>query len=512
MLFRDKNSAAYLFILANLCFAFLFTLAFGYGLTITYSIFTFVLLLTLKNRKMYSAVCLISALVAMVYCPVGLTFGPPDLNAITSMAYTDKSESVEFLLSLSVWKWLASCSVLFSAVACILLKHQVSFSLPRFFSVISFIVFFSSPLKAAYKEKAFSLMESHYPPVRFAHDAYGAYSQMNADKAFYQRNVDKPDSWQPARQEEKYDTVVVVIGESVRRDFMSVHGFPVTNTPFMQSVPGLTFSNYISSGPATVLSLTHSLYRFHEGNIEYNNSIVRLLSKSGYYTNWISNQGVFGGADSPVSLAGKQADEFHFIKSGSSNKFLFSPDEKMLPLVSEGLQRKGKKAIFIHLMGSHPVACVRTNGRYDVFFRNKEESCYVQSIKNTDAFLSGVQGMLKKSAGKWAMVYFADHGLMVTDRNSAEERLIHSDIYKSDYNVPLFITAYDVKEKVKIDAPRSGFDFIAMIAQVAGISEPSIHTRCDLLSNNRCAEERRVIKKNGTFVSYDSLPVEAPLY
>ncbi|MDK9586911.1 phosphoethanolamine transferase [Lelliottia wanjuensis] len=512
MSLRGNINSTGMFILASMVFSFLFNSAFGYGPAVAYSFFTFILTLTFRNEIVYFSAITLGAVIAFLYCPVGLTFGPPDLNAMTSVAYTDKAETLEFLMSISVWKWLIAVSILFSAASCCLLRKKTTFVLPRILSLLSIICFFSIPIKAAYQESQFSLLDSHYPPIRFVSDARNAYNQVNADKAFYQHNMKIPDDWGDDIHGGNYNTVVIIIGESVRRDFMSAYGFPINDTSFMQTRPGIIFTNYISSGPATVLSLTHSLYRFKNGKIEYNNSIVRLLSKRGYHTNWISNQGIYGGADSPVSLAGKQADEFHFVKNGSSNKFLYSPDEKMLPLVSEALNHKGKKAIFIHLMGSHPMACVRTSGQYDTFFRSKEESCYVQSIKNTDALLSHVYGMLGQNSQSWAMMYFADHGLRVVDKGTNEERQQHSDRYQNDYDVPLFVTTSGSKQSEKITAPRSGFDLIPLITQLVGINETSTDVQCNLYSEEVCRKERLVLKKDGTRVPYNALPREEALY
>lgn len=511
MSLRDNINPTWMFILANIVFSFLFNSAFGYGVETVYSLFTFILMLTFRNDIVYSAVIILGAIIAFLYCPVGLTFGPPDLNAMTSMAYTDKAETLEFFMSISIWKWLISISIILSALSCCLLRKKTSFVLPRALSLLSVVCFFSSTIKVACQDNTFSLLDAHYPPIRFVSDARKAYNQVNADKDFYQHNIKLSDDWIGDIHGGNYNTVVIIIGESVRRDFMSAYGFFVNNTPFMQLTTGVIFTDYISSGPATVLSLTHSLYRFKNGKIEYNNSIVRLLSKNGYHTNWISNQGVFGSSDSPVSLAGKQADEYHFVKNGSSNKFLYSPDEKILPLMSEALNRKGKKAIFIHLMGSHPMACVRTNGQYDTFFRSKEESCYVQSIKNTDAFLAHVYAMLGQNSDSWAMMYFADHGLKVVDKGTREERLQHSDEYQNNYNVPLFVTTSNMKERQIITAPRSGFDLISLITQLVGIAEPSTEIQCNLYSDELCSNDRVVLKKDGTLVPYNSLPREESL-
>jgi len=67
------------------------------------------------------------------------------------------------------------------------------------------------------------------------------------------------DDFQPNNSATPFDTYVMVIGESARRDFMHVYGFPINNTPFMDSANGILFNHYISAALSTIPSLTSSL-------------------------------------------------------------------------------------------------------------------------------------------------------------------------------------------------------------------------------------------------------------
>lgn len=110
-----------------------------------------------------------------------------------------------------------------------------------------------------------------------------------------------------------------------------------------------------------MLSLTNTLARSRGNAAELNNNIVTLASRAGFETWWISNQGRKGHFDSPVALIGESADHPYFTKSASSDDWAYSPDEQLLPQLDAALkQRDGKKFIVLHLMGSHPQACVRT--------------------------------------------------------------------------------------------------------------------------------------------------------
>ncbi|WP_160190864.1 sulfatase-like hydrolase/transferase, partial [Escherichia coli] len=67
------------------------------------------------------------------------------------------------------------------------------------------------------------------------------------------------DSWKILPGAPLYDTIVIVTGESVRRDYMSVYGYPEPTTPWLNTAPGLFIDGYTSAAASTVPSLSRTL-------------------------------------------------------------------------------------------------------------------------------------------------------------------------------------------------------------------------------------------------------------
>ncbi|MCN7438821.1 sulfatase-like hydrolase/transferase, partial [Escherichia coli] len=105
------------------------------------------------------------------------------------------------------------------------------------------------------------------------------------------------DNWKILPGTPLYDTIVIVTGESVRRDYMSVYGYPVPTTPWLNTAPGLFIDGYTSAAASTVPSLNRTLIYDYEQNPDSGNNVVALAAKAGYSTWWISNQGKLGEHD-----------------------------------------------------------------------------------------------------------------------------------------------------------------------------------------------------------------------
>ncbi|WP_149451587.1 sulfatase-like hydrolase/transferase, partial [Escherichia albertii] len=75
------------------------------------------------------------------------------------------------------------------------------------------------------------------------------------------------------------------------------------------------------------------------------------------------------------------------------------------------------KVIFLHMMGSHPNPCDRLHSwpnHYQEQFPRKI-ACYLASISKLDNFLGQLDGILRRHSRHFAMLYFSDHGLSVSD-------------------------------------------------------------------------------------------------
>ncbi|WP_232370202.1 phosphoethanolamine transferase [Xenorhabdus lircayensis] len=477
------------------------------------------------------------SLVGMAYTPIGLNYGYPDVNAVGSLIYTNQNETLEYISGLPVLTYLTAIAIFVLMMFAFKLNVTVSSKGKKWLFALFFISTFWSPAKGYIKsgfEDSSELLNTSLPEVRFFNDAYQSYMKVMSENSRFAKIIKYQDDWQPVIKEEQYDTYIMVIGESVRKDFLNAYGFPDKNTPWLDKANATVLTNYISAAPSTQLSLTNSL-AIHEANeIQLNNSIVSLAKKAGFETYWLSNQGMKGGFDSPVALIGQQAKHHTFLKEGGSDDRSYMPDENLLPYIRKALvKEKQKKLVVIHLMGSHPQPCARTNEQYSAYFHSKNISCYAQSIHNTDSLLAEIANMANQNQLHWTMLYFADHGLSFVNKNMDNENLTHNDSHKQNYQVPFIITGYDYSTKNisigstsieststqnaaqnqagknKINAQRSGLHLLSMLSTWLGVEEPRLVSECDWFSNQECQNQHTVISFSGEYKDFNHLGEDA---
>lgn len=471
----------------------------GYPFKLFYILFISIVLLYVQN-KLYRFFVLLFTILAALYLPVGLIYGSPTYNTVASFYYTDIQESREFISNIEIKYYFYSLFILVLGYLVSLIKvNALSYHKKTVIS-LTVLIFFFTPSKYALSGKYEKAANSGVPETRFFTELiYSVYSLINEIELYTSH-----DSFEVTKVNNQYDIYVIVIGESVRKDFMHEYGFKINNTPFMSSINGTFFTNYISAASSTQASLTHSLSLYP--NI--GNNIMTLANKAGFDTYWLSNQGFVGEYDGSVAAIGRRANNSFFIKRGSSDDKRVSPDTKLLPEFKSVLHSSdNKKLIVVHLMGSHTPFCTRTEEQYDHFYHNKKLSCYVQSIKNTDKLLSEIYLDLSKTKSKWSMMYFSDHALSLTYDKSD---LSHSDKYKQNYEVPFFITSYDSNQKKIINTRRSGLNFMSLFSEWTGIKARNIEYICDMLSENDCPKQNIIIDFNKNKRDFDILSNDYP--
>lgn len=233
-----------------------------------------------------------------------------------------------------------------------------------------------------------------------------------------------------ARREPR--TVVLVIGESARRDRHSIYGYGQVTTPFAQKADGLlAFANTVTLYPQTVDAVPVIVAKRDRASSEAPlPSVVKLFSNAGYHTAWISNQAAMGSDDSPVSIYAGQADYRSFARTLS--RYGSIPfDESLLPRFREQLAGKPiDRFIVIHLFGSHEEFSHRYPPEYVLL-----PDPYDNSVRYTDSILNTIRTELAARPGENALVYVADHGLKLGECDGRSE---HFDA-KGSYEVPLYI-------------------------------------------------------------------------
>lgn len=373
------------------------------------------------------------------WCTFGTTFN--DGFAI-SVLQSDPDEVVKMLgMYIPYLCAFAFLSLLFLAV---IIKYDVSLPTKKVTGILLLIVISGSLFFAcqfAYKDaknkKAFS---PYILASRFA--TYTPFFNLNyfalAAKE-HQRLLSIANTvpyFQLSVRDTGIDTYVLIVGESVRVDNMSLYGYTRSTTPQVEAQRKQIklFNQAISGAPYTALSVPLSLtadsvlsHDIHN----YPDNIINMPNQAGFQTFWLSSQSAFRQNGTAVTSIAMRAMETVYVRGF---------DELLLPHLSQALQQntQQKKLIVLHLNGSHEPACSAYPQSSAVFQpQDDQDACYDNSIHYTDSLLGQVFELLKDRRA--SVMYFADHGL---ERDPTKKNVyFHGgrEASQQAYHVPMFI-------------------------------------------------------------------------
>ena len=265
-----------------------------------------------------------------------------------------------------------------------------------------------------------------------------------------------------ATGEQPIKNIVVLIGESVRKQNMSLYGYQRETTPIEVSEVNnmLLYKNAYSPAAITNMSVPIVLSNINIDNYQkelkkLSDNIVNVANHSGYNTFWYSTQ---GGAHGITAIA-----------TFSKNKrYINGYDEAVLPYLKEALKDTSpKKLIVLHINGSHPYACDKYPPKESVWEGGIDE-CYDNSIRYTDKVIGQIFELLKNENS--ALVYFSDHGQI-----KENEIYKHGD-YREAVQVPYFVwfspSIKTDKKGQKIEEPTSITTVYSKVLELMGIKNP----------------------------------------
>ena len=231
----------------------------------------------------------------------------------------------------------------------------------------------------------------------------------------------------------KPHTIIMVIGESATRDFMSAFNSMEDNTtPWLKEQKDIILAKNAYAGawntvPALERALTEANFY---NNAEFNSSIsiIDIAKKAGYKTYWFSKQGKVGVYDTPITLVAETADVSMWDGSSPYDESLLDDLQKVNP--------QENNFVVLHLMGSHIDYNNRYPSKYQIWTdpdTSGRLADYKNSLLYTDTVLKEIFEYGERHLNMDAMVYFSDHG---TDPNRSrdpdESRFI-------GLRVPLFV-------------------------------------------------------------------------
>ena len=215
----------------------------------------------------------------------------------------------------------------------------------------------------------------------------------------------------------KPETIIVVIGESATRNYMSAFTPMDDNTtPWLSA--NKTNSNFIllqnaysceyNTGPSLSHALTESNYYT---NLNFNKSLsfIDIAKKAGFETYWFSNQGVIGPADTPITLVAETSNHIRWICQDDTET---QYDGELINYLKNVNPNKNNLVV-IHIMGSH----IDYNNRYPKEFQKWTDpgetgrlADYKNSLLYTDHVLQKIFEYANANLNLSTLLYFSDHG------------------------------------------------------------------------------------------------------
>ena len=295
-------------------------------------------------------------------------------------------------------------------------------------------------------------------------------------------------------------TVVLVLGESMRRNYMHCYGYPLENTPKQDSLVGtgdlVLFSDAISSAAWTASSISQSVsFYTQEGpEKEYYKypALPLVLSKAGYYTYWVSNQETQGTGIQPVATLASTADSTRFVRNRTYGDWNASPDSDILPLLFDRTKTPAGKDLFevVHLMGSHTPYSDRyihekapftvdqlpktlPNGKpTPTDAKRRGIICdYVNSIHYNDQIVAQI--FQRYSQTPAIVIYLSDHGQAVFENPERPDYYEH-EVSEAGLMIPLMVYT----------SPALREEHPEIYEQIVAAKDRKIMT--DLLANSIC--------------------------
>lgn len=397
-----------------------------YGIIASYLIF---IVLHRLSYWIFASIFLFVLITCILFLPQVIWFGHPPVTMVGALFESDFKESQEFIQSLPIYSYLSSISFFTFGLWVLYLgkkaSHLHSFSIKSLsitlgLSLLSTILTLYKPVKESYTTgEPFHLYYSRTAIISFYASIYSSIQQYRVYRDELEKTIYEKPSWKITTTQPQYQNYVIVIGESVRRDYMSLYGFPLENSPFLKSVKGTIIEGYTSVAPNTTPSITRTFIQLKDNRFIYANNIITLAKSAGFETFWLSNQGYAGEFDTPISKIANLCDVKTFTKKteyGSMNYY----DSQLLPIFDQYLKQPfHKHRLFIlHLAGSHQSFKKRLETPLHFDFINADMSAYLQTIEQTDTLLKNIYNKLQNTHKPFSMLYFADHGLMTQDRNN----------------------------------------------------------------------------------------------
>ncbi len=244
---------------------------------------------------------------------------------------------------------------------------------------------------------------------------------------------------------------VLILGESMRPDYMHCYGYNLKNTPMIDSLVQKgelhLFSDVVSPSHSTAGSITNfmSLKTLDDPKKWYEVPCLPIIMRSaGYKSFWLSKQEKLSAYLQPVYAIAKLSDSTHYITKGGK-------DDAVLPYIDNYIEEGEKNQNFfdvIHIMGSH----VAYRNRYTKeFAKFKPEDITMEGLDDNQRFVVSAYAnsiyfndnvigrIIKRYENEPTIImYLSDHGQAIYDDPNNKNLAGHS-LSLGGVSIPMMI-------------------------------------------------------------------------
>lgn len=315
-------------------------------------------------------------------------------------------------------------------------------------------------------------------------------------------------------------TIIVVIGESLNRNHLSLYGYKRNTNPLLSKRIDsclYVYKDILSPQVHTIPVMRSVLSMAEEEHPEYfteKPSLFELFNRAGYNTYLISNQG----------FSDKYYSSFDILLSIAQNKYNLAPLKQHDDIIQNRLDSilrtdtGNNKLILIHLIGNHMAYEFRYPKEYIVFDNKKDGLVadapfrdsnakkmidkYDNSVLYNDFIINSIISSLEKQGNqRSAMIYFSDHGEEVYDYREFAGHA-YEKVSPAMCEVPFMIwtsKAYKANRPDLIfdtSRPYSTADFIYSVSDIGGLSYDGADSTRSIFSKEFTPRKRLIGEKN----------------
>lgn len=321
-------------------------------------------------------------------------------------------------------------------------------------------------------------------------------------------------------------TVLLVIGESARRDALGLYSKELDTTPQMNAAveanptrivvfdDAITSSNHTHAAVPLILSLATAAQYMDIGTFP---TVIKVLASIGIQTTLLSNQPRHGN-HLVSAIMSDATDRVYFPGRG------YPYDGVILPRLASDLERLPSSAhlFILHLMGSHDTYTKRYPKDQVTYSEETVRGEYLNSILYTDSVLRDTFDLLMALDHEAVMIYVVDHGEILDDYNDGwigHGKTIR--LSQAEVRVPFFVAfnkAFENKapERIRLLRERvqsavSHDNLSHLVLGLMGAKADVYRDELDLSAPMYQAQARYVVESVGNIFAYSDSSRFIPL-